>query len=600
MILSKNYIKIILLFTLIFLFQNSSVIKASDFNITSNFNIYLNSVEDTFVTVEEILEITAQNPDYYIPKDSTQTVSAKKDDMVVKTIEVLDKYNQPKNYSIEEKEDSLEITIKNRSDIKKDKPFFAKIRYKTQEFVNQNGNITNLYLPGLHEDSVFEKVDPTHGLKTKNQYFLSYYIPIDAPKESFIKPKDISRETDGKYNIFRFSQDARVGENGRIQLGNEQYYFFRISQQIPQTDFLTPEQLKKYTGWLSKNILELTLPREFEENNQEVFFTKISPTPSKIKGDEEGNTIAVFELDPTKEEEIVIEGYIKLSKNEKEIQEFTISKYKENIKVLDRLEIYTQADKYWESQNAQIQEMANNLLSQERDKSILDLIRANYYFVIEHLEYSKEKAEGNNERVGALKALQGAQAVCMEYSDLLITILRAQGIPSRAAFGYGNDPLLENLEEQVRHQWVQIWYPNYGWLSLDPTWGETGREYIGGDLDHLLWYTNGSSEQQISELRMYSADSINDQRFESYKTEILPLHKSEVPNLEDLRTISEIMIEYSVENNEEISKIEQTLKTTILGRALIFIIPIAAVVILITTISIIISKLFKPRKINYS
>ncbi len=582
-------------FTIIFILLSTSILKASDFNITSNYNIYLHNIRDDFVTVEEELEIKVSNSEYYIPKGSNQTITVQKDSMVKNTLEVLNKFNQAKNFTIQENDESLEVVIRNSADIKRDSPFFAKIRYKTQEFVNQNGNITNLYLPGLHKDIIFEKTDPTNNLKTKNEYFLSYHIPTDAPEHSFISPDTISFSVEKDLRTYKFPQNARIGNSGWIQLGNEQYYFFRISQKIPKTDFFTPEQLSKYTGWLSKNVLELTLPREFEENNQEVFFSKIHPKPTRIRSDEEGNIIAVFENEPTQEDEVVIEGYIKLSQKAKEIPSFTIEEYMRRIKELNRLEIYTKEDKNWESQNQQIREIARDLQSKNNNLNILDLIRDNYDFVIEHLEYDREKADGANERLGALRALQSKQGVCMEYADLLIAILRAQGIPARAAFGYGNDPLVEETENRVGHQWVQVWYPDYGWLSIDPTWGETGREYIGGDLDHLLWYTSGDSNLRIADSIIYSADSITQDVLSEYNVETVPLHKNDVPDFSNLNMISDIIMEYSTEN-EEITDFETTLKTTILGRALIFVIPIGIVVISLITISIAISKLFKRKK----
>jgi hypothetical protein len=75
----------------------------------------------------------------------------------------------------------------------------------------------------------------------------------------------------------------------------------------------------------------------------------------------------------------------------------------------------------------------------------------------------------------------------MEYSDLLITMLRAQGIPSRAVFGYGYDPSKKNTLPE-KHQWVQAYIEGTGWVSIDPTWGNTSRRFIGSDFDHFSWF----------------------------------------------------------------------------------------------------------------
>ncbi len=590
----KTYIFIIILSFSLFLVQNTRAIASSDFVITSSYNITLEDIKNDFVTVQETFEIQPNNVQYYIPADSEQTILTKKDEMIRDTLKVQNKYGQEINYQIKEQENNFQIVINNKENITRKNPFFIKATYQTQEFINQNGNITNLYLPGLHEDIKFEEIDPRHNIKTTYEYYLDYNVPIDSPKPSSINPQTISYRDNSEYRTYTFPQESRINKTGWIQLGDEQYYYFKIHQKIPQTNFLTPESLRKYTKWVSTNILELALPKEFTENNQEVFFTKVIPEPQKIKTDEEGNIIGVFEIEAYEDQNVIVEGYIKLSKNITEIPDFSILEYKQRIKGLNRLELYTQPDTYWEADSPEIQQIAKQLLSENEQGNIMQLIKANYNFVIDHLEYSKEKAKAENIRVGALKALQGAESVCMEYADLLIAIFRAQGIPAKAAFGYGNDPLITDLTNQVGHQWVQVWYPDYGWLSIDPTWGETGREYIGGDLDHLLWYTVASSEEKVTDSAIYSADPITAAILEHYDITITPLHETEIPDLNNLKSISDLIFEYQGDGSEP-SQFEYTLKTTILGRALIFLIPIVTILIAITTITVLISKIFKTK-----
>ncbi len=599
-ILIKSMLKKFLftILTTLFLFNGAILAQEySDFSTTSSYNIYLNEIKDDFVTVEEEIEIKANNPSYYIPQNSEQIISIKKESLVEGSIEVTNKYGRVYPYTVNDDGENLQLILRNDIEIKSSSPFFAKIKYQTTEYINQNGNIINLYLPGLHKDIKFQEIDTKHNLKTLNYYNLFYHIPAESPEPSFISPSTITTSTTGKFKTYTFPQESRIQQSGWIQLGNTQYYYFKITQEIPQTDFITPEKLSKYTKWLSKNILELTLPQEFHENNQEVFFTKITPNPKGIKTDDEANIIAIFELEANKTQEIVIEGYIKLTHNEKELPNFTLQEYKERVKELNRLAIYTQPDKYWETESSLIKNEANRLLQENTDSTILELIRANYSFVIEKLEYSKEKAAGDNTRLGALKALEGVPAVCMEYADLLIAILRAQGVPARAAFGYGNDPLLKgDLEDRVGHQWVQIWYPNYGWLSVDPTWGETGREYIGGDLDHLLWYTIGDSTDQISDSVIYSADVVNSEILKGHRVAIQAIQEEKVPDLSNLRTLSEIILEYNQEEEtleKETPEVEYILKTTTFGRLLVFIIPIVIMLFAITAVSMIISKIIK-------
>jgi transglutaminase-like putative cysteine protease len=63
---------------------------------------------------------------------------------------------------------------------------------------------------------------------------------------------------------------------------------------------------------------------------------------------------------------------------------------------------------------------------------------------------------------------------CEQISTSLTVMLRTLGIPSREAVGYvpgSYDPLtdLYQVHADDAHAWVQVWFPDYGWQSFDPT-----------------------------------------------------------------------------------------------------------------------------------
>jgi hypothetical protein len=72
----------------------------------------------------------------------------------------------------------------------------------------------------------------------------------------------------------------------------------------------------------------------------------------------------------------------------------------------------------------------------------------------------------------------------MEYSDLLIATARALGIPARAAFGYGFSGSSDTQLTVEPHQWTELFWEGK-WVAVDTTWGESGREIIGGRLNHI-------------------------------------------------------------------------------------------------------------------
>ncbi len=81
---------------------------------------------------------------------------------------------------------------------------------------------------------------------------------------------------------------------------------------------------------------------------------------------------------------------------------------------------------------------------------------------------------------------------CEQIASALAIMLRTQGVPARLATGYvpGERDRLTGVWE-VRasdaHAWVEVWFPETGWQSFDPTAavplaGESSRPSIGGDV----------------------------------------------------------------------------------------------------------------------
>jgi len=63
---------------------------------------------------------------------------------------------------------------------------------------------------------------------------------------------------------------------------------------------------------------------------------------------------------------------------------------------------------------------------------------------------------------------------CEQISTALAVMLRSLGVPTREAIGYVPgpfDPLSDLYEIQAKdaHAWVQVWFPEVGWQSFDPT-----------------------------------------------------------------------------------------------------------------------------------
>ena len=65
------------------------------------------------------------------------------------------------------------------------------------------------------------------------------------------------------------------------------------------------------------------------------------------------------------------------------------------------------------------------------------------------------------------------EGYCTYFATTMVTMLRTQGIPARFAVGYTPGQQVDDGEWVVRgynsHAWVEIYFPEHGWVQFDPT-----------------------------------------------------------------------------------------------------------------------------------
>jgi hypothetical protein len=469
------------------------------------------------------------------------------------------------------------------------------MQYKTHDYVLKTGDFVNIVGTSLPEDTIFEKVDQENSPLTVFNYYYTIIVDKNIPPLAKVYPEYTMTEKDEETH-FEFSQTARIGNSPSIEFGTSVLYKFEIEYKTPQTDNLIPEKYSSVFKALSTNIYEISLPREFSETNQRVYFDKVSPLPKDIYRDSEGNILALFEVPANQQSSIEITGYVSAQQDEfREDWDYFDMDYREYLEVIqgsNYVSRYLGSTRYWQTQDDYIKQEAN-LLKEDRE-TLLDIVRANYEYINEKLEYDQEKATSENTRIGAKEALMGGPSVCMEYADVMISLLRTQGIPSRAAIGYANLRETSPSTEQIRHQWVQIWVPDYGWLSVDPTF-ESKNMKIGQMLDRVLWEV--FNDNSLSNIRIYSANNIVDLTTEGFTLKIMGAEDS--VNVEELNTYTDLIETKKIRDNSSPNLTSFTstiLKTTTLGKALLITVPVLLTLGIVTVVIFFVSYAIKKKR----
>ncbi len=595
-----NRIILKLLLTLTILFTCVYTLNASDydFSIQNNTTIqYTTGDEYVSVKTEYIREV--KNSDFYystqgekifhipdLPKSKQYELELerqfKKD-----SLKVVDNNGKAIPFTVEDLEygSGIYVKVPNYRQTTYGNPYKIYVEYRTHDLVKRVYDHVILLAPALHEDTEFEQIDSNTGTKTSFSYDLHIVTDSDIAPLSNIYPKSFQEETKDSKTTYTFASKDRVGNSPSLEFGTDQIYRFELKYNTPKTDSLIPEKYSSVFNALSTNIYEISLPREFAETNQKVKIEEILPTPSKISQDLEGNIIARFEVPANKSSAILITGYIFVQQSEYDqrplIPNLSIEEYAEMVEKDSNLNKYLTSSKFWESDDPYIQDEAKKLV--ESSSSFLNLVENDYRYINDRLEYDESKANSDNERIGARAALQGGGSVCMEYADSMIAILRAQGIPARAALGYSNLNVLSKTNEEgsTRHQWVQVWIPDYGWLSIDPTY-ESENMLIGQNIEKVLWET--FYNEDLTNIKIYSADSTTNEDFSDYSVKIYAV--SESPNLDTLLDYSDVRSVEDTKNTPE-DTLNTFVKTTTIGKSVVILLPILTILgILIALLSL--------------
>lgn len=368
-----------------------------------------------------------------------------------------------------ESESGFSVPIINHA-IGKDRSNKILIKYKTNDIALKTGNVWNVFIPKIQVPD------------TTEVYSVKVQVPNKLGEKMFFSPTPIQEKKEGDNTLYYLNKDSFKGSGISAAFGTTQIINFKIKYQLENPTII----FYKY---------QIPLPPDIKDY-QQVVYSKIEPKPTTIKLDADGNPMAVYLLGPKKKLEVEVTGSAKASTHQINLDYGGSFSNIPN----DLVKKYTGEEKYWETDTKKISELVktikNNNFNVSRNAQIA------YNYVIENMTYDFDAIKKDFvERQGSEAALtQKGSWTCMEFTDLFITVARAMGIPAREINGYainGNEtskPLSLNFKNgDLLHAWAEYYDPYYGWVQVDPTWGNTsGIDYFSKlDTNHLTLVRRG-------------------------------------------------------------------------------------------------------------
>lgn len=233
---------------------------------------------------------------------------------------------------------------------------------------------------------------------------------------------------------------------------------------------------------------------------QKIFIQSISPEPSNVYQDSDGNYLGKYFLKPLESKTITFRSYIQVFSTSRDEVKDVIEQI-----VQTQKNYLLSSQKYW---------MINNLKKIDGLTNAKDI----YNFTVNSLKYNYQKINSNNSRLGADGVLSRPdQAVCLEFTDFFVGASREKGIMAREIEGYGFsfDPRLQplSLVSDVLHAWPEYYNEKAGlWVPVDPTWENTsGIDYFSSfDLNHIVFAIHGKKSDYPLPVGMYKVGGSKD------------------------------------------------------------------------------------------
>lgn len=160
----------------------------------------------------------------------------------------------------------------------------------------------------------------------------------------------------------------------------------------------------------------------------------------------------------------------------------------------EKFNLYLEPTELIDSNNPLIKEKAAELAAGKDD--LFDVVFTLANWVYQHVNYNELLGKEVKKASWVLTYKQGT---CDEFTALFIAFCRALGIPAKYISGIAYSNTISAFE---MHAWASAYFPGYGWIPFDPTYGQFG--YI--DASHITLKESNDAETKAVKLVWRGSD----------------------------------------------------------------------------------------------
>lgn len=117
--------------------------------------------------------------------------------------------------------------------------------------------------------------------------------------------------------------------------------------------------------------------------------------------------------------------------------------------------------------------LEHQIVAESRSNAPYDLADAAQSVLKRDFEYSTDIRDLDCTTVSSVECFAHyKRGFCQYYAVTMAAILRDLGIPSRIVEGFLPGPRsgpVETINSDAAHEWVEVYFPGYGWVQFDPT-----------------------------------------------------------------------------------------------------------------------------------